>query len=875
MADPQSIDGPSTSQVSDESSESTVELNIKTLDSQIYTFEVDKNMPVSSFKEKIANKIGVPIGQQRLIFRGKVLKDEHVLSEYHVENGHTLHLVERQPAQSQPSSGASSGETNGNNGGRGNDAGAGGPRGRVGQISHSVVLGTFNVGDQQGEGIVPDLSRVIGAVLNSFGIGGQPGSSGATIPLPTLVSNATGQAQQANGAEGTNINGGSSGRTGNQTMGPSQPFQSMPQVIQVPLAAAAIPIPSLNAPIPDSLNTLSEFINRMELAWSHNAFQPNQSANNVGGLPRERVELPSNARGVPTPEALGIILRHAQQLLRVHANAALDHIAGRLEREGASSDVAVRGQIQSESMQLGLAIHHLGALFLELGRTILTLRMGQSQAESFVNSGPAVYISPLGPNPIMVQPFPLQTSSLLGGFAVPPLNTGNIAPVGVGNPRHINIHIHAGTALAPIISAVGPRPSNAEGIQALGEPGATRSRNDGAFDVASRPTSIAVSGAPQSTSESVSLPSAVASGVNSLFRSFVDNMRGDNQASSGSTVQNLSVEPGVSHNVENDQVSIATNKREHEKPQSEIHHSNSSENVGSVLSSKDKPSTSQKSDISEGADAIPLGLGLGGLQPKRRTKQSNSLGQNNDGEVSSASSNQNQQTMITSQQLLQSLASRSSAPNRMENMASRGQSGQVDLGNIMSQVLRSPPINNLLTGVSEQTGVVSPDGLRSMFEQLTQSPEMRNTVNQIAQQVNPQDLANMFSGQGGSGGGGGSFDLSRMVQQMMPVVSRALGGGLVPSERPISQSQHSEGRPSGDDRPNQQTSEVGIQQLALQIEQEESPEDIFRGMVENAVHLAGSGSSLEDLVEELCNSEGLAHEFMEMLRDDVNGRLQR
>lgn len=62
-----------------------------------------------------------------------------------------------------------------------------------------------------------------------------------------LQSNATGQAQQANGAEGTNINGGSSGRTGNQTMGPSQPFQSMPQVIQVPLAAAAIPIPSLNA----------------------------------------------------------------------------------------------------------------------------------------------------------------------------------------------------------------------------------------------------------------------------------------------------------------------------------------------------------------------------------------------------------------------------------------------------------------------------------------------------------------------------------------------------------------------------------------------------------------------------------------------------
>lgn len=36
-----------------------------------------------------------------------------------VENGHTLHLVERQPAQSQPSSGASSGEADGNNSTRG------------------------------------------------------------------------------------------------------------------------------------------------------------------------------------------------------------------------------------------------------------------------------------------------------------------------------------------------------------------------------------------------------------------------------------------------------------------------------------------------------------------------------------------------------------------------------------------------------------------------------------------------------------------------------------------------------------------------------------------------------------------------------------
>lgn len=36
-----------------------------------------------------------------------------------VENGHTLHLVERQPAPSQPSSGPGTGETAGNDGNRG------------------------------------------------------------------------------------------------------------------------------------------------------------------------------------------------------------------------------------------------------------------------------------------------------------------------------------------------------------------------------------------------------------------------------------------------------------------------------------------------------------------------------------------------------------------------------------------------------------------------------------------------------------------------------------------------------------------------------------------------------------------------------------
>jgi len=43
---------------------------------------------------------------------------------------------------------------------KGNNVGSGAPRSRVGQISHSVVLGTINVGDQGGEGISQDITRV-------------------------------------------------------------------------------------------------------------------------------------------------------------------------------------------------------------------------------------------------------------------------------------------------------------------------------------------------------------------------------------------------------------------------------------------------------------------------------------------------------------------------------------------------------------------------------------------------------------------------------------------------------------------------------------------------------------------------------------------
>ncbi|KAI8561199.1 hypothetical protein RHMOL_Rhmol04G0319500 [Rhododendron molle] len=597
-ADHHTMEGSSSSDSGGASSESMVELNIKTLDSQIYSFHGDKNMPVSLFKEKIASEIRLPVGQQRLIFRGKVLKDDRLLSAYRidVENGHTLHLVVRQPSESQPASGTNSGETSANNGNRGPDANTAAPRNRIGQISHSVVLGTLNVGDQ-GEGIVPDLTRVIGAVLNSIGLGSQNASNVVGGVQPTMQ------------------------------------------------------------PIPDSLHTLSEFMNRMEVVLSQNGHLPNQSPSNSGDRPT--TELPTTARGLSTPEAMAVVLRHAQRLLSGQTVAALSHIAGRLEQEGSSMDPTVRGQIQTESMQVGLAMQHLGSLLLELGRTILTLRMGQSPAESYVNAGPAVYISPSGPNPIMVQPFPLQTNSLFGGSPVGLSNPGAFGPVGIGAvPRHVNIHIH---------TAVGPRAPNTEGVQGervnrtgSGDSGQTRApsmRNVTATAVPTRPTVTGSStpqtaaSVPQPSNDLVPLSTLVAE-VNSRIRNFVDDMRSENLAPSGqaesTSDQNPPVVSGGGNDEGNNQLINAVDKgagkaREGQKAHLESSHSSNEQVTENGVKHKDLPASSSAGGSSscsntetilksvvgsecaprsaqgnsnlDGTTAVPLGLGLGALQP--------------------------------------------------------------------------------------------------------------------------------------------------------------------------------------------------------------------------------------------------------------------
>ncbi|KAI3958640.1 hypothetical protein MKW98_030305 [Papaver atlanticum] len=156
-------------------SDSIFEVNVKTLDSHIYIFQVEKNRPVPLFKEKIAGTIGVPVEQHRLIFRGNVLKESRCLSEYHVEDGDTLRLVlARQLVQPQTASGTTSVEANANTNGQGNV-----------QVLLLRVIGWSSFTQRSSWNIVD-------AFLNSIGFGSQipmgaTNTSSSSVPPMLLI----------------------------------------------------------------------------------------------------------------------------------------------------------------------------------------------------------------------------------------------------------------------------------------------------------------------------------------------------------------------------------------------------------------------------------------------------------------------------------------------------------------------------------------------------------------------------------------------------------------------------------------------------------------------------------------------------------------
>ncbi len=81
-------------------------LTIKCSNADKATVTIDKNASVLELKTKIAGELQVPSSQQRLIYKGRVLKDELTLESYGIEDGHTVHMVKGMGAAGGSSSSA-------------------------------------------------------------------------------------------------------------------------------------------------------------------------------------------------------------------------------------------------------------------------------------------------------------------------------------------------------------------------------------------------------------------------------------------------------------------------------------------------------------------------------------------------------------------------------------------------------------------------------------------------------------------------------------------------------------------------------------------------------------------------------------------------
>mmetsp|Transcript_14413 Transcript_14413/g.19515 ORF Transcript_14413/g.19515 Transcript_14413/m.19515 type:complete len:109 (+) Transcript_14413:36-362(+) len=89
-----------------------IKLTIRQSNSEQFTVEVNPKGTVMELKQACVEGCKLPAESQRLIFKGRILKDESTLDEYKIEDGLTVHLVKGKTASgAQPQPAASTTNT--------------------------------------------------------------------------------------------------------------------------------------------------------------------------------------------------------------------------------------------------------------------------------------------------------------------------------------------------------------------------------------------------------------------------------------------------------------------------------------------------------------------------------------------------------------------------------------------------------------------------------------------------------------------------------------------------------------------------------------------------------------------------------------------
>lgn len=81
--------------------EESISFTVKSIADKRIPITVNKFTSVGELKQKLAEPSTIPAERQRLIYSGRVLKDDQTVDFYKIKDGHTVHLV--QGAQSNAS----------------------------------------------------------------------------------------------------------------------------------------------------------------------------------------------------------------------------------------------------------------------------------------------------------------------------------------------------------------------------------------------------------------------------------------------------------------------------------------------------------------------------------------------------------------------------------------------------------------------------------------------------------------------------------------------------------------------------------------------------------------------------------------------------
>ncbi|MCO5602749.1 hypothetical protein L7F22_056887 [Adiantum nelumboides] len=413
-----------------EASHTAVEIKIKTLDSQVYTCRVQKNVSVPDLKEQVAIVTGVPSGSQRLICRGKVLKDEHALSAYEVEDGHTLHLVTRQappPSVSTASMEIQSEEQ---------EAHDYTSFHRPGHISHSVLVGTFNIPDR-GDVIFPEINRIFSSVLSSLRVGGYSppilasgNGNSASLQGSANVFNVD-QEREEHADHLSEQRVSNQARTGSHQSG-SDSIEGLLGLRQESSHVGGMPgvshVRIVHQIVPNALRTLSQHVDRMEQVFAARNVQEQNLSSSSNTRAHASAQSQSNAQANLlhgddwNPAAWGSLFRRIQELLVNQAASDLLRYANHLEGEPNLRTDFARGNL----FFAGIILEQLGRLLSNLGGTAMAVLMEPSQPG--VQSASMAELVPRHP----------------GGETMQHVDNDDVA----GN---MDIHIHAG--LPPFVVA--------------------------------------------------------------------------------------------------------------------------------------------------------------------------------------------------------------------------------------------------------------------------------------------------------------------------------------------------------------------------------------------------------------------------------------